>query len=171
MAMMDTAKLQEQAIKHLWLHFTQMAGYDPDKHPVMVRGEGINLFDSNGNKYMDFLSGLFTVQIGYSHGEEIGRAMLEQAMELPYYTNWTYSHPRALELSQLVAQVHEIGREGPHAHGRAERPQTGEGLAHPLLLAIPNRTRARPRGTTARALLPAPGGCYLVSFLSVRNRS
>ena len=82
MATMDTAKLQEQAIKHLWLHFTQMAGYDPDKHPVMVRGEDIFLYDSNGNKYMDFLSGLFTVQIGYSHGEEIGRAMLEQAMEL-----------------------------------------------------------------------------------------
>ena len=103
MATLDTAKLQEQAMKHLWLHFTQMAGYDPDKHPVMVRGEGIHLFDSNGNKYMDFLSGLFTVQIGYSHGEEIGRAMLEQAMELPYYTNWTYSHPRAIELAALRA--------------------------------------------------------------------
>ena len=105
MATMDTAKLQEQAIKHLWLHFTQMAGYDPDKHPVMVRGEGIHLFDSNGNKYMDFLSGLFTVQIGYSHGEEIGRAMLEQAMELPYYTNWTYSHPRAIELATKLAEI------------------------------------------------------------------
>jgi len=105
MATMDTAKLQEQAIKHLWLHFTQMAGYDPDKHPVMVRGEDIFLYDSNGNKYMDFLSGLFTVQIGYSHGEEIGRAMLEQAMELPYYTNWTYSHPRAIELATKLAEL------------------------------------------------------------------
>lgn len=90
MATVDTAKLQEMAMKHLWLHFTQMAGFDPDKHPVMVRGENIFLHDSNGNRYMDFLSGLFTVQIGYSYGEEIGQAMLEQAMELPYYTNWTY---------------------------------------------------------------------------------
>ncbi len=105
MATLDTAKLQEQAIKHLWLHFTQMAGYDPDKHPVMVRGEGIHLVDSNGNRYMDFLSGLFTVQIGYSYGEEIGRAMLEQAMELPYYTNWTYSHPRAIELATKMAEI------------------------------------------------------------------
>ena len=39
MATIDTSKLQEQAIAHLWLHFTQMAGFDPDKHPVMVRGE------------------------------------------------------------------------------------------------------------------------------------
>jgi adenosylmethionine-8-amino-7-oxononanoate aminotransferase len=105
MATIDTAKLQEQAIKHLWLHFTQMAGYDPDKHPVMVRGDDIFLYDSNGNRYMDFLSGLFTVQIGYSHGEEIGRAMLEQAMELPYYTNWTYSHPRAIELATKLAEI------------------------------------------------------------------
>ena len=99
MATIDTAALQEMAMKHLWLHFTQMAGFDPDKHPVMVRGDNIFLEDSNGNRYMDFLSGLFTVQIGYSHGEEIGTAMLEQAMELPYYTNWTYSHPKAIELA------------------------------------------------------------------------
>ena len=92
-------------MKHLWLHFTQMAGYDPAKHPVMVRGEDIYLHDSDGNRYMDFLSGLFTVQIGYSYGEEIGQAMLEQAMELPYYTNWTYSHPKAIELATRLAEI------------------------------------------------------------------
>ena len=105
MATIDTAALQEMAMKHLWLHFTQMAGFDPDKHPVMVRGDNIFLEDSNGNRYMDFLSGLFTVQIGYSHGEEIGTAMLEQAMELPYYTNWTYSHPKAIELATKLAEI------------------------------------------------------------------
>jgi adenosylmethionine-8-amino-7-oxononanoate aminotransferase len=105
MATIDTATLQEMAMKHLWLHFTQMAGFDPDKHPVMVRGDNIFLEDSNGNRYMDFLSGLFTVQIGYSHGEEIGTAMLEQAMELPYYTNWTYSHPKAIELATKLAEI------------------------------------------------------------------
>ncbi len=105
MATVDTAVLQEMAQKHLWLHFTQMAGYDPAKHPVMVRGEDIYLHDSDGNRYMDFLSGLFTVQIGYSYGEEIGQAMLEQAMELPYYTNWTYSHPKAIELATKLAEI------------------------------------------------------------------
>jgi len=105
MATVDTALLQEMAMKHLWLHFTQMAGYDPAKHPVMVRGEDIYLHDSDGNRYMDFLSGLFTVQIGYSYGEEIGQAMLEQAMELPYYTNWTYSHPKAIELATRLAEI------------------------------------------------------------------
>ncbi len=105
MATVDTALLQEMAQKHLWLHFTQMAGYDPAKHPVMVRGEDIYLHDSDGNRYMDFLSGLFTVQIGYSYGEEIGQAMLEQAMELPYYTNWTYSHPKAIELATKLAEI------------------------------------------------------------------
>lgn len=101
----STAQLQEIAERHLWLHFTQMAGYDPARHPIMERGENIYLYDTDGNRYMDFLSGLFTVQIGYSHGEEIGTAMLEQAMELPYYTNWTYSHPRAIELAQKLAEI------------------------------------------------------------------
>ena len=39
------------------------------------------------------LAGLFTVQIGYSHGEELGEVAAEQMRQLPFYTNWTYAHP------------------------------------------------------------------------------
>ena len=51
------------------------------------------------------LAGLFCVNIGYGFGEEIGQAALEQMRELPFYTNWSYAHPRAIELAAEVASL------------------------------------------------------------------
>ncbi len=99
---MSTAELQQAARDHLWLHFTRMAGHDP---PIIVRGEGCYLEDSEGKRYLDALAGLFAVQVGYSYGEEMGQAALEQMRELPFYTNWSYAHPRAIELAQEVASL------------------------------------------------------------------
>ena len=86
--------------EHLWLHFTRMSGYEP---PVIVRGEGCYLWDDQGKRYLDGLAGLFSVNIGYSYGEEIGQAALAQMRELPFYTNWSYAHPRAIELAETLA--------------------------------------------------------------------
>ena len=41
---------------------------------IIVRGDGCHLEDSNGRRYIDALAGLFSVNIGYSFGEEIGQA-------------------------------------------------------------------------------------------------
>ena len=99
---MSTKELQQAARDHLWLHFTRMAGHDP---PIIVRGEGCYLEDIEGKRYLDALAGLFAVQVGYSYGEEMGQAALEQMRELPFYTNWSYAHPRAIELAQEVASL------------------------------------------------------------------
>ena len=64
-----------------------------DEIPIIVRGEGCYLEDSNGKRYLDALAGLFAVNIGYSFGDEIGQAAHDQMKELPYYTNWSYAHP------------------------------------------------------------------------------
>jgi adenosylmethionine-8-amino-7-oxononanoate aminotransferase len=100
-----TIDLQQAARDHLWLHFTRMAAYGTAEVPIIVRGEGCHLYDANGKRYLDALAGLFAVQIGYSHGDEIGRAAHEQMRELPFYTNWSYAHPRAIELAHEVAQL------------------------------------------------------------------
>ena len=73
--------------------------------PIIVRGDGCYLEDSKGRRYLDALAGLFSVNIGYGYGEEIGQAALEQMRELPFYTNWSYAHPRAIELAQTVADL------------------------------------------------------------------
>jgi adenosylmethionine-8-amino-7-oxononanoate aminotransferase len=97
-----TTDLRAAARDHLWLHFTRMHGYEP---PVIVRGEHCYLWDDTGKKYLDALAGLFSVNIGYSYGEEIGQAALEQMRELPFYTNWSYAHPRAIELATKLAEL------------------------------------------------------------------
>ena len=97
--------LQKLAKDHLWLHFTRMGGYRDGEIPVIVRGEGCYLEDANGKRYLDALAGLFAVQIGYSYGEEVGEAAAAQLRELPFYTNWSYAHPRAIELAAEVASL------------------------------------------------------------------
>jgi adenosylmethionine-8-amino-7-oxononanoate aminotransferase len=101
----DAARLQQLARDHLWLHFTRMGGYRDADVPIIVRGDGCYLEDSNGKRYLDALAGLFAVQLGYSHGDEIGQAAHEQMKELPFYTNWSYAHPRAIELAAEVASL------------------------------------------------------------------
>jgi len=102
---LSPAELQQAARDHLWLHFTRMGGYQDADVPIIVRGEGCYLEDSNGKRYLDALAGLFAVQIGYSYGEEMGEAAAAQMRELPFYTNWSYAHPRAIELAAEVAAL------------------------------------------------------------------
>jgi adenosylmethionine-8-amino-7-oxononanoate aminotransferase len=90
------------SLDHLWLHFTRMSSGDA---PVIVRGDGCYLEDDKGKRYLDALAGLFAVQVGYSYGDEMGAAALEQMRELPFYTNWSYAHPRAIELADRVAAL------------------------------------------------------------------
>src|SRR3954466_1686273 len=94
--------LRALARDHLWLHFTRMHGYEP---PVIVKGEGCYLWDANGKRYLDALAGLFSANIGYGYGEEIGQAALAQMRELPFYTNWSYAHPKAIELAAELATL------------------------------------------------------------------
>ncbi len=97
--------LQQAARDHLWLHFTRMGGYRDADVPIIVRGDGCYLEDANGKRYLDALAGLFSVNIGYGYGEEMGQAALEQMRELPFYTNWSYAHPRAIELARTIAEL------------------------------------------------------------------
>jgi adenosylmethionine-8-amino-7-oxononanoate aminotransferase len=102
---LSPAELQRAARDHLWLHFTRMGGYLDSEVPIIVRGDGCYLEDANGRRYLDALAGLFAVQIGYSYGDEVGEAAAAQLRELPFYTNWSYAHPRAIELAAEVASL------------------------------------------------------------------
>ena len=101
----ETLDLQRAAREHLWLHFTRMGGYADADVPIIVRGDGCYLEDINGKRYLDALAGLFSVNIGYGFGEEIGEAAAAQMRELPFYTNWSYAHPRAIELASEIASL------------------------------------------------------------------
>ena len=69
---------------------------------VIVRGDGVYLYDSQGNRYLDGLAGLFVSQLG--HGRtELAEAAATQAGELAFLPLWSYAHPRAIDLAERVA--------------------------------------------------------------------
>jgi len=99
---LDYAALQESAKRHMWLHFTRHSSYAKGEVPIIVRGEGQYVYDQHGKRYLDGLAGLFVSQIG--HGRtELAEAAARQASQLAYFPLWSYAHPRAIELSERLA--------------------------------------------------------------------
>ncbi|MBN8868141.1 MAG: aspartate aminotransferase family protein [Solirubrobacterales bacterium] len=97
--------LQEQARRHLWMHFSRMGGYSDDHEiPIISRGDGAYVYDDHGKRYLDGLSGLFCVNAG--HGRtELAEAAARQFEELDFFVIWSYAHPRAIELASKIASM------------------------------------------------------------------
>ena len=100
----ERGTLQELARRHLWMHFTRMSAYDDHEIPIIVRGEGCYVYDEHGKRYLDGLSALFCVNIGHGRADVV-QAGADQAKELGFYTNWTFAHPRAIELAARIAEL------------------------------------------------------------------
>jgi adenosylmethionine-8-amino-7-oxononanoate aminotransferase len=101
---LDSERLQEDAHRHLWMHFTRLSGDARHEIPTIVRGEGVWVYDQHGRRYLDGLSGLFTSQVG--HGRtELAEAAARQAGRLAYFPVWSYAHPTAVELADRLAEL------------------------------------------------------------------
>ncbi len=101
----DPDRLQRNARRHLWMHFARMGSYD-EQHaiPVIARGEGCYVYDEHGKRYLDALSALYCVNVGYGR-QELVQAAAEQMAQLPFFTNWSYAHPPSIELAARVASL------------------------------------------------------------------
>jgi adenosylmethionine-8-amino-7-oxononanoate aminotransferase len=96
---------QRAARDHLWMHFTRhstFAGGEPV--PMIVRGDGPYIYDDQGRRYLDGLSGLFVVQAGHGR-QELAQAAAKQASELAFFPIWSYAHPKAVELAERLAAL------------------------------------------------------------------
>ena len=95
--------LSAAAQRHLWMHFTKLESFDQHEVPVITRGEGCYVYDQHGKRYLDGLSGLFTVQVG--HGRtELAEAAREQAERLAYFPVWSFAHEPGIRLAERLAQ-------------------------------------------------------------------
>ncbi len=92
-----------RGIDNLLLHFTP---FDEDwsKLPVIVSGEGCYVTDDDGNSYIDGLGGLFTTQVGHGRSE-LAEVAAKQMKELGFFPNWSFQHPRSLELAAKLAEI------------------------------------------------------------------
>jgi len=184
MATMETrdATLQELAKRHLWLHFSRMGAYGEGADiPVIVRGDGCHVWDDQGNRYFDGLSALFCVNIGHGRAD-VALAGARQAEELGFFTNWSYAHPRSIELAARIADLApgDLNRVF-FTSGGGEAVESALKLARQYhkLTGHPNKTKVIAReiayhGTTMGALSATgitalrapfepftPGGCHV----------
>jgi adenosylmethionine-8-amino-7-oxononanoate aminotransferase len=88
---------------HCWHPFTpQDAWCDPAHDPLMiVRAEGVWLFDSNGNRYLDGNSSIWTNIHGHCR-PEIAEAIAKQAATLDHSSYLGLGHPLASELAEKL---------------------------------------------------------------------
>ena len=94
-----TEILQELDLNHHLHPFTDQKELRSQKPRIIVRGEGIYIYDNDGKKYLDGMAGLWCVNIGYGRSE-LAIAAKKQMEELPYYnTFFQTSHPPAIELA------------------------------------------------------------------------
>ena len=101
----ESHTLSERARRHLWMQVSRMGSYsETSEIPIIVRGEGVYVYDARGNRYFDGLSGLFTNQIGHGR-HDLAAAAAAQVEELAYFPLWTYAHPRAIELAEKLASL------------------------------------------------------------------
>jgi hypothetical protein len=101
---LDAAQLQDDARRHLWMHFSQLGQFRDREIPMIVRGEGCNVWDQHGDRKLDGLSGLFTVQAGHGR-KRLAQAAATQAETLEYWPIWSYAHPPAIRLATKLAEL------------------------------------------------------------------
>jgi putrescine aminotransferase len=103
--MLDTKSIQATDSAHYMHPFTAHGELAAKGARVMVKGDGIYLWDSEGKKLLDGMSGLWCMAIGYGR-KELADVAYKQMQELPYYNSFfnTTNIP-AVELSKLLVEV------------------------------------------------------------------
>jgi len=89
-----------------YLHpFTDFKSLAAQGARIITRAEGVYLYDSDGERILDGMAGLWCVNVGYGR-RELAEVAYRQMLELPYYNSFFKSaHPPAIELASLLAQV------------------------------------------------------------------
>ena len=101
----STATLQAFDREHHLHPFTDTFALANAGCRIITRAEGIYVWDSEGNQFLDAMAGLWCVNIGYGR-KELADVAHQQLLELPYYNNFfNTSNPPAIELSKLLGEI------------------------------------------------------------------
>ena len=102
---MPTAELQALDAAHHMHPFTGNHALAERGVKVITRAEGVFLTDSDGNKILDMMAGLWCVNVGYGR-HEMAEVAARQMKELPYYnTFFMTTHVPVIALAQEVASL------------------------------------------------------------------
>ena len=99
----DTRRWIEADKRHCWHPFTPQSAWAVDEHEplVLVRGEGAWLWDSEGRKYFDGNSSIWTNIHGHQH-PVLNEALRKQAEAVAHTSYLGFANPRASELAEKL---------------------------------------------------------------------
>jgi len=101
----ELAEKDERYVWHALSRYTPTTrggGPAPASRMIVAEGEGAWISDTEGNRYLDGMAGLWCVNVGYGR-EELARAAYEQLQRLPYYP-LTMGHEPAVGLGEKLNQ-------------------------------------------------------------------
>jgi putrescine aminotransferase len=99
------AEWQDLDSDHYLHPFTDHKDLGKKKSRIITRADGVYIYDADGNKILDGMSGLWCVNTGYGRSELVA-AIESQLRELPYYNSFFQcAHPPSIELSRMLVEV------------------------------------------------------------------
>ncbi|MDD5678944.1 MAG: adenosylmethionine--8-amino-7-oxononanoate transaminase [Kiritimatiellae bacterium] len=101
---MNTDQYRSIDRQYLWHPYSRHSAIRDTAFPIIVRGEGIYLFDSDGRRYLDAISSWWACNLGHSH-PRLGKAMIDQARRLQHSILGNLSHPGAIELAARLVEL------------------------------------------------------------------
>ena len=103
-----TAALVARDVRHVWHPFTAQSAWPDDEPLVIERAEGMHLFDTDGNRYLDGVSSLWLSVHG--HGvPEIDAAIRDQLGRLDHATFLGLTHEPGIELAERLLATAPAG--------------------------------------------------------------
>ncbi len=100
----DPETLKKWDREHLWHPFTQMRGFRAEDPLIISRGEGIYLYDIQGNRYLDGVSSLWANLHGHRR-RELDRALVAQLEQVAHSTLLGIAHPPAIVLARRLVEI------------------------------------------------------------------
>ncbi|MSO70259.1 MAG: aspartate aminotransferase family protein [Alphaproteobacteria bacterium] len=101
----ETLRWQELDHRHHLHPFTDYKDLLGKASRIIVKAEGVYLWDSEGEKLLDGMAGLWCVNLGYGR-KELAEAAYKQMLELPYYnTFFQTATPPPIELAKAIAEI------------------------------------------------------------------
>ena len=101
----DTEALWRQDLDHYIHPWTDFSTFKEEGSLIMAESEGAYVVDSEGNRYIDGIGGLWCVNIGYAN-EEMAQAIAEQVRRITYYS--TFGHLTTPPAAELAAKLAEL---------------------------------------------------------------
>jgi len=103
--MSTLSALQNRDINYHLHPYTNAVKHQQIGPRVIERGEGIYVFDDQGNKYIEGMAGLWSVAVGFNE-QRLVDAATRQMAKLPFYHTFSHkTHTPSVELAEKLVQL------------------------------------------------------------------